>query len=151
MDYDQQALERLCDKIEEVDGCYEYQGAITDNGYGFFWYKARNEYAHRVAWRLEKGEIPESKLVLHLCDNRRCVRVKHLFLGTHKDNTQDMMMKGRCVVVRGSDRSIISDATIKALKEDLKSGMRICDASRKHGIEQPNVSAIARGKSWRHI
>lgn len=52
-------------------------------------------YAHRVAWERENGPVPEGMCVLHHCDNRACVNVEHLFLGTKQDNTQDMLQKDR--------------------------------------------------------
>jgi hypothetical protein len=51
--------------------------------------------AHREAYRLTYGEIPAGLLICHHCDNRACVRPDHLFLGTYKDNAQDMVRKGR--------------------------------------------------------
>lgn len=45
----------------------------------------------RVSWALEQGPIPDGKWVLHRCDNRRCVRPSHLFLGSSQDNVDDMM------------------------------------------------------------
>lgn len=150
-EYDQHALERLCDKLEEVDGCYEYQGAITDNGYGFIWYKGRNHYAHRIAWLIENGEIPQGMLVLHECDNRRCVRVKHLFLGTHQDNTSDMIAKGRQVIACGEAKSAFKESTIRLIKQELKAGITQREIGRRYGMTRENVSAIARGLSWRHV
>jgi hypothetical protein len=63
--------------------------------YGAFKFNNKTVDAHRVAFELQKGPIPDGLLVLHKCDNRICVRGDHLFLGTHLDNVQDMSNKGR--------------------------------------------------------
>lgn len=55
----------------------------------------RKGYAHRLAWVQAYGPIPDGLSVLHTCDTRACVNPEHLFLGTHKDNTLDMVAKGR--------------------------------------------------------
>lgn len=57
--------------------------------------QGRKYRAHRVIWEAAHGPIPDNLMVLHSCDNRRCINIDHLFLGTAKDNTQDMMNKGR--------------------------------------------------------
>ena len=56
--------------------------------------------AHRAIWIARKGPIPEGMNVLHSCDRPSCVNLKHLFLGTHKDNTQDMISKDRHPVMK---------------------------------------------------
>lgn len=64
-------------------------------GYGRVQFRGRLEVAHRVAWTLAIGPIPEGLFVLHKCDNPPCVRPDHLFLGTAQDNSRDRDEKGR--------------------------------------------------------
>jgi hypothetical protein len=65
-------------------------------GYGRFdWGGRRRVQAHRAAWMVERGPIPAGMKICHRCDNRTCVRIDHLFLGTQADNIADMVTKGR--------------------------------------------------------
>lgn len=78
-------------------GCWEWTAACYPNGYGHFMrVKHKVVLAHRMAYELANGSIPEGLLVLHRCDNRRCVRPDHLWVGTQSDNMRDMHTKGRC-------------------------------------------------------
>lgn len=86
--------------LSDLFSCWEWIGGRDDRnrqGYGKFSLRGRLTGAHRVAFELCYGAIPEGLQVLHHCDNRPCVRPEHLFLGTPKDNTDDMWAKGRGV------------------------------------------------------
>jgi hypothetical protein len=87
---------RFWAKVRKGDGCWEWQGA-TRHGYGTVWVAEAGgmRLAHRIAWELTNGPIPDGLLACHHCDNRVCVRPDHLFLGTYADNAQDMSRKGR--------------------------------------------------------
>lgn len=78
-----------------MDRCIEYSGYKMPTGYGMRGYKGKVWLAHRAAWDEEVGPIPDGMNVLHSCDNRACVNIEHLFLGSHTDNMQDMVSKGR--------------------------------------------------------
>lgn len=86
---------------EPNSGCHLWTGNCNRTGYGVFAYAEsavspfRQIVAHRVAWMLANGAIPNGLLVLHKCDVRCCVNPDHLFLGTYSDNTMDMVRKGR--------------------------------------------------------
>lgn len=79
---------------EPNSGCYLWEGAVGDTGYGVIRREGKNYRAHRYMWRLVYGHIPDNILVCHSCDVKSCVNPAHLFLGTHDDNMADMMQKG---------------------------------------------------------
>lgn len=77
-------------------GCWIWTAATSGlDGYGSFKENGKSRSAHRVSYELFKGEIPEGMCVLHTCDAPPCVNPEHLFLGTSKDNTGDMIQKKR--------------------------------------------------------
>ena len=79
----------------DLKSCWLWGASLFTCGYGRFFLKGKREYAHRIAWVIANGNIPEALNVLHKCDNPRCVNPNHLFLGTHNDNMKDMAAKGR--------------------------------------------------------
>ena len=70
--------------------------AVTDFGYGRMTAgRGTDLKSHRIAYALAHNGIPDGMHVLHKCDNPKCCNPNHLFLGTHQDNTRDMMAKNR--------------------------------------------------------
>jgi len=88
-------LERFWAKVNRTDSCWLWTGSKTIGGYGQFPYKRIPLLAHRVSYLISCGDIPDGLIVCHHCDNPSCVRPDHLFVGTHKDNFEDMVKKGR--------------------------------------------------------
>lgn len=92
---------RALSKTEQGDGCWEYGGKIGNRGYGLVFIETlpdgREKWAlaHRVVYEGMVGPIPEGMFLCHHCDNRKCVRPDHIFVGTDADNKADMYAKGR--------------------------------------------------------
>ena len=92
------ALRRFENKYipEPMSGCWLWLGKAVNNcGYGFFGMLNSNILAHRAAWKLFRGEIPDGSLVLHKCDNKLCVNPYHLYLGDKRDNMRDAIERGQ--------------------------------------------------------
>lgn len=102
--FSEKYIERFWSKVDRSggeDACWEWQAGTFGGGYGKFWIGFRLIRAHRFAWQIVNGEIPNGLEVCHDCDNPPCCNPKHLFPGTHQDNMGDMANKGRKRVAYG--------------------------------------------------
>lgn len=105
--------DRFFEKISvcETSGCHMWIGSVMANGYGRFGFGPRDvRFAHRVAYELANGPIPDEAVICHRCDVPRCVNPAHLFVGSMKDNVRDMMRKKRDSFFGNTARSSADDA-----------------------------------------
>lgn len=111
--------------------------------------------AHRFSYEMHNGKIPDGLIVCHKCDYPPCCNPKHLFIGTHKDNTRDMMEKGRDAFSDGriphpmGEKSILAtltDSTRNQIKELRLSGRTTTSLAKEFGISAGHVSKIALGR-----
>lgn len=97
--YSERDVNRFWSRVDRQgdDDCWLFRGAINGpTGSPLIRMNNRREVSARVAWKIQSQEpIPDGLLVCHRCDVPSCVNVKHLFLGTQRDNMQDMVHKGR--------------------------------------------------------
>jgi hypothetical protein len=91
------AEERFFSKIKKDSktGCWIWIGSRVSNRYGGMIVNFKHMLAHRYSYELHNGKIKNDLYVCHKCDNGFCVNPDHLFLGTQKDNMDDMIKKGR--------------------------------------------------------
>ena len=109
--------------------------------------------AHRAAWEITYGPIPEGKVVRHVCDNPRCVRPEHLELGTQSDNIKDAWDRGRRLPspLRGEKNPAakVTNAEAEAIRALYAAGtISQREIGELYGIVQSTVSLIVRKKKW---
>jgi hypothetical protein len=145
---------RFWSKVAIGDGCWNWTAGplgYRKTHYGQFWFRGSMRRATRVAWEIVNGRWPGEMHVLHKCDNPRCVRPSHLFLGTAADNMQDMKNKGRGDTgARGEKhhQTPLKKSDVVAIRADSRLQKTIAAA---YGISQTAVSNIKLRKSWRHV
>lgn len=140
-------------KTDLVSGCLVWNGA-TSRGYGSFTYKGKSWGAHRFAWRLHHGDIPEGMKVLHECDNPPCVNMDHLFLGTDADNSRDKVSKGRnrSPVGEAHPQAKITERDVIRIRALGESGaMTLKQICKEFGITCSHVRRVLNRQSWRHV
>jgi hypothetical protein len=133
--------------------CWLWTGKLESNGYARVKRQdSRNQVSvHRAAWEMKHGEVPTGMQVLHRCDVRSCVR--HLFLGTQRDNMQGMLRKGRANKARGSahGRSKLTEKNVLQILKLRGKGWTLEQLSVKFGVGTMQVSRICGGKRWAHL
>lgn len=128
------------------NGCRVWTRALFGaGGYGAFWLNGKTVVAHRVAFEIANGPIPEGLLVRHKCDNRPCVNPEHLELGTHADNANDAMVRGRKPNGIYHVGARLSDEQVAEIRMLCASGERQRDVAKLYGCTQAHVSLLVRG------
>lgn len=125
--------------------CWEWQGAKNQSGYGKF----RTRQAHRIAYTLTKGAIPEGHLVRHLCDNPKCCNPSHLLTGTSKDNAQDAVDRMRVAVGQRNGRTKLrpEDVTYIRRNPEKLTGRALAE---RFNVARSTISYIQSGRSWKY-
>lgn len=145
--------ERFWEKVAIVDdaeSCWLWQ-AGTSGGYGMIKYKGRHHEAHRIAYMLTYGEIPDGLFVLHRCDVPACCRPEHLFLGTQADNMEDRRDKGRHPHGETHPLSKLTESDVRTIRQLHKAGWSMNRLAKRFDVTSANISAIVKRKTWTHV
>lgn len=146
---------RMKVRVGEPHECWPWQAAVTKRtGYGRFSPRAGIvDGAHRVAWELEHGKsVPPGLDVCHTCDNRVCVNPAHLWVGTRKQNCEDMVSKNRSQRVCGEKMwsAKLTSADVKWIRRN-RAGLTQREMARVFGVNPGTISRAASGDNWSHL
>jgi hypothetical protein len=153
--------------------CWVWTGCLTEKGYGHVRFLGKDWKASRLAWMLTK-EDPGAFYVCHHCDNPACCNPEHLFLGTAKDNIQDMVKKGRHprnktgylpsgnnhhsrlhpeVMARGEQNgaAVLTEAKVLEILRLRSEGMSLQCMARRFNVSKGTIVFIIQRKTWRHV
>jgi len=137
--------ERMWRMVQIGDDCWEWTKGKR-KGYGAVYIGGKQCDAHRLAWELTNGPIPDGMHVLHECDNPGCVRPSHLFLGTHADNMGDMRKKGRNPGARK-----LSEEQVLSIRRKHAAGVSRKALATEYQITAANLWYVVTRRSWRKV
>lgn len=132
----------------KLSPCIEWAGYKTPEGYGEFRVEGVKWKAHRYAFFKANGVIPEGLVIRHRCDNRGCVNVEHLELGTTQDNTADRVERGRSATGTTNGNSKLDKEKVLSIRA---SGLPQRVLAEQYGVSQGVISQIMTRKTWRDI
>jgi len=147
-------IRKFCSSIRvNTSGCWLWTKCKNSHGYGEFFPGGRTGfYAHRVAYTWFIGEIPQRKLVCHLCDVKSCCNPHHLFIGTQTDNMRDAVKKG---LMHKGESSGQSKLNLKQVTE-IRTKYRPYEygykkLGKEYSVTWSNIRAIIKGHTWHHV
>ena len=148
--------ERFWSKVNKKceNDCWEWIAGINSTGRGIFQFQGKSIHAHRMAYKLCVGEIPEGAFICHTCDNGKCVNPKHLFIGNALINNRDCYSKNRHPILRGENDPKSKLNNEKALKivELYKAGKYTqCKLADMFGVSRSAILNVLRGAAWSEI
>ena len=136
-------------KLKQNGDCLEWQGATAGPmGYGYLTRSGKNYYAHRYAWSFKHGEIPKGLVVRHTCDNPLCCNLEHLVLGTRKQNSGDMVERGRSCRGAKNGKTKLTEDNVREIRRQAASGASQASLARKYGVGAITISRIVRRLRW---
>lgn len=147
--------DRLLSKIRIEGDCYIWTAATDKDGYGKIRFQRRDIRAHRASYEENKGPIPSGFLVCHHCDTPGCIRPEHLFLGTAKHNTRDMMSKGRRsnhppphFKGEKNHKTKLTAEQVFEIRWYEATGESQRSLARRYRVSSPNISSIIKNETW---
>jgi hypothetical protein len=146
----QERIEAKVLRIPEA-GCWVWMGSTQVRGYGEIISNNRKHLAHRASYEAFEGKIPKGMYVCHACDNVACVNPNHLFLGTQKQNLQDMASKGRSTWGEKNPMAKLTEEQVKEIKQGFAVGKTDTELAKQFNMSRQGINNIRNNKLWSYI
>lgn len=145
-------------RIKSLGDCVVFTNKPNAQGYAFVSPTSLirktfgQKLLHRAVYTYNYGVIPSGMCVMHTCDNRRCINIDHLKLGTWADNNLDRKLKGRNADTKGENHpgNKLSTQQVHLIKS-LKGEFSAIQLSQQFGVCVSTIYYIWQGKRWRHL
>jgi hypothetical protein len=144
--------QRFLSKVNKTDTCWLWTAYKNKKRYGYYKYDGKTYTAHRVAYELWNGKIPNGLCIRHKCDEPSCVNPAHLETGTIKDNNDDCIERGRRRYNRGEQhhKSKLTDDEVMWIRV-LRGFYKNVELAEMYGLDETTISTICLRKRWKHI
>jgi hypothetical protein len=141
---------RSVDK-RSVDECWNWLASCpTNNGYGLFRVDGKKTLTHRYSWTLHNGSIPNGMIVMHRCDNPKCVNPAHLSIGTPADNAHDRDTKNRAAIPTGEKHGChkLTDAQVIMIRTSREASKVLAE---RYSVSSVQINNIKARRNWSHL
>lgn len=137
--------------MSNLNGCWNWKLVLTKRGYGAIRLLNRPFQAHRFSKMVVGYLIPPKMLACHTCDNRKCVNPDHIYIGTPKQNSQDMVLRHRVPVGERRHNAVLSDAGVIEMRRLRDGGVTLERLAAMFNTTSGNVHRVCKRRTWTHI
>ena len=161
---DEEKLERLKKSFEKhvvrKENCWGWNGPINHGGYPVMSCRKAigSDRGHKASWIIHNGIIPKRMHVCHSCDNPTCTNPDHLWIGTHKQNNDDKIAKGRAKyvappIMKGKENpsAKLNEKQVKEIKLLIDQGHSCYGIGKDFGVSKTTILRIKKGTYWKHV
>lgn len=139
---------RFWSRVRKSPECWIW-GGLKVNGYGVY----SDQLAHRLAWTLTKGTIPEGMIVRHSCGVADCVKPKHLYLSTQADKMRDIRSNGRLRIAEGErhGRAKLTAEKVRQIRKLRGQGVSVRELTNKYKVSATVIYKVINGSGWKSV
>ena len=131
-----------------MNNCIIPNKTLSKDGYPYKWHNGKSVRWARLIYTQHHGEIPAGMVVRHKCDNRACINITHLELGTHQDNMNDMVQRGRSLTGSKHYRSKLVEQDVLDIRNSTLTDKEL---AKQYNVDRSTIRKIKLRTSWKHI
>lgn len=139
---------KFVDRAGGDDACWPFTGFIRPDGYGSVHWDGKSRYPHRVAYALAGNDLAAGRVVRHTCDNPSCCNPAHLLIGSHKDNMQDAVRRGRIATGERQGAAKLTRENVGTIRKRIAEGISLRRIGAEFGVSWYPIFCIKHGRTW---